>query len=160
MPTQQEEVYFKVFKAAGMQAVKRGMSKGQLPDDVALFLGRQLSVAVDMVKGAPNLTLGKASVLLLQKQLAIANLALGKRADCAIAVLLFSTSLVKAGCFTTLTGGGHAVFVAVELLSELYSVDKTCGISEAVAQKVEETTVPAAMWLDQGVREMLSRGGY
>ena len=83
---------------------------------------------------------------------------MGKRYDCAISILLMSTSLVKAIALTTFTGPAHLAVTAAELLAESYSVDKTCGVSDAVYQKIEEKTLPAYIWMEQGIVQWMSRG--
>jgi len=159
MATEDEEIFYKMVKAGAKQAVKQGSAKAGLPDDVSKFLASQLSFTFDLLKKGSKLTPGYLAVLLAQKGLGIADLALGKRFDCAIAVLLLGTSLTKAVGLTTFTGPAHFAVTSAELLSECYGVDKSCGVSDAISEQVEKVTLPAAMWLEQGVIQWLSRGG-
>ena len=130
MATEEEEILFKMFKGGAMQAVKQGSIKAHIPDDISKFMARQLSFTIDLVKKGGNLTPAYLSLLLAQKGLGIANLAMGKRADCGIAVVLLAISLTISAGFTAFTGPMHFTVTAAELLSECYSVDKTCGVSE------------------------------
>jgi hypothetical protein len=74
-------------------------------------------------------------------------------------VALLGASLTKAIALTTFTGPAHFAITAAELLSECYSVDKTCGISDAAYKEVEKVTLPAYMWMEQGIVDWMSRGG-
>ncbi|HKR36467.1 MAG TPA: hypothetical protein VJT10_16605 [Steroidobacteraceae bacterium] len=153
------ELFYKLIKVSGKQAVKYGSSKTGLPDDVSKFLAGQLSFAFDLIKKGSKITPGYLAVLLAQKGLGIADLAVSQRYDCAITVLLLGTSLTKSIALTTFTGPAHFAVTAAELLAECYSVDKSCGVSDAISQQIDEVTLPAAMWLEQGVMQWISRGG-
>jgi hypothetical protein len=159
MADEDNEIFYKLMKAGAKQAVKKGAAKVDLPDDVSRFLASQLSFTFDMVKKGSKLTPGYLAVLLAQKGLGIADLALGQRFDCAITVALLGASLTKAIALTTFTGPAHFAITAAELLSECYSVDKTCGISDAAYKEVEKVTLPAYMWMEQGIVDWMSRGG-
>ncbi|MCK6395777.1 hypothetical protein, partial [Zoogloea sp.] len=123
------------------------------------FLASQLSFTFDLVKKGNKITPGYLAVLLAQKGLSIADLAAGNRFDCAITALLLGTSLTKAIALTTFTGPAHLAITAAELLSECYRMDKTCGISDTAYKEVEKVSLPAYMWLEQGIVEWMSRGG-
>lgn len=159
MAIEEEEIFYKLMKSAGKQAVKQGASKAELPDEISKFLASQLSFTFDLLKKGSKLTPGYLAVLLAQKGFSIADLAAGKRFDCGITMVLLGTSLTKAVALTTFTGPVHLAFTAAELLSECYSVDKSCGISDAAYKEVEKVTLPAYMWLEQGIVEWMSRGG-
>jgi hypothetical protein len=159
MATEDEELFYKLMKAGARQAIKQGSAKADLPDDLSKFLASQLAFTFDLVKKGSKLTPGYLAVLLAQKGLSIADLAAGKRLDCAITVLLLGTSLTKAIALTTFTGPAHLAITAIELLSECYSMDKTCGISGADYKEIEKVSLPAYMWLEQGIVEWMARGG-
>ncbi len=159
MATEDAELFYKLVKAGATQATKHGAIKSGLPDDMARFLASQLSFTFDLVKKGSNLTPGYLAVLLAQKGLNIAGLAAGAKFDCAITVVLLGTSLTKAIALTAFTGPAHLVITAAELLSECYSVDKACGISDAAFKQVEKVSLPAYIWLDRGIVEWMSRGG-
>jgi len=159
MSAEDGEIFYKLLKASAKQGVKQGSSKADLPDDVSKFLANQLSFTFDLVKKGSKITPGYLAVLLAHKGLGIADLALGKRYDCAITVLLLGASLTKAIALTTFTGPVHLAITAAELLSECYSVDKTCGISDAAYKEIEKATLPAYMWLEQGIVGWISHGG-
>ena len=159
MATEDEEVFYKLMKNAAKEAVKRGSAKAGLPDELSKFLASQLAFTFDLVKKGSKITPVYLGILLLQKTLSIVNLAAGKRFDCAITVLLLGTSLTKAVGLTTFTGPTHFAITAAELLSEYYSMDKTCGISQAAYQEIEKVSLPAYIWLEQGMVELILRGG-
>lgn len=147
-----------IFKSGAKQAVRRGTLIAGLPDDVCKFLAGQLAFTFDLLKKGNKLTPGYLGILLAGKALGVADLALDQRYDCAISVLLLATSLTKSIGFTTFTGPAHLLVNAASLLADCYSVDKSCGVSDVVQKKVQAVTLPAAMWLESGVVEWLSRG--
>ncbi|MBL0729842.1 hypothetical protein [Piscinibacter sp. HJYY11] len=160
MSKEDQEIFYKLVKAGAKQSVKHGAAKLDLSDEVAAFLAEQLSFTFDLVKKGASLSAGELTVRLLQKNLSIARIAADKRFDCAIAFTVLGLSLTKAVAYTTFTGPAHFAVTAVELLAECYSVDKSCGISDAAYQAAEKVALPAAMWLEQGIVQWMSRGGY
>lgn len=160
MSKEDQEIFYKLMKAGAKQSVKHGAGKLDLPDEVATFLASQLSFTFDLLKKGARLSRGDLMALLVQKQLSIAQLATGKRFDCALAFAVLGLSLTKAVAFTTFTGPAHFAVTAVELLAECYSVDKSCGISDAAYRAAEKVALPAATWLEQGIVQWISRGGY
>lgn len=159
MSSDSEEVAFKVIKSLSKQMVKQGASQLELSEDVATFLARQLAFTMDLLKKGHTITPGYLALLLTSKAASIADLAAGKRYECGFAVLFLSTSLTKAAVFTTFAGPGHFIWTAAELLAEVYSADKACGVSAAVSKKVEETVVPGYMWLESEILRWISSGG-
>lgn len=159
MTIEDEEIFYKLIKASAQQGVKQGAMQVGIPYDLSRFLANQLSFTFDLLKRGYNLTPGYLGILLAKKGLGIINLALGQRSDCAIAVMVLGISLTKSSFFTTFTGLGHFAINAVELLAECYSVDQSCGVSDKVKKQVEKVTLPAAMWLEMGILQWLSRGG-
>ena len=158
METDAEAMSFKLVKAAAKQAVRQGSSELGLPDEASGFLASQLSFTFDLLKKGSAITPAYLGILLAGKGLAIGGLAAGRRYDCAIAVAVLALSLTKTVAFTTIAGPGHLMITAAELLSDCYSVDKTCKVSEVVYNEVESVTLPAAMWLELGVTQWLFRG--
>ena len=159
MPSSEEaELFYKVVKSSSKKVVQQGASSLELPEELQRFLASQLSFTFDLIKKGNKLTPACLAVLLAQKGLGIADISMGKRYDCAISILLMSASLVKAIALTTFTGPAHLAVTAAELLAESYSVDKTCGVSDAVYQKIEEKTLPAYIWMEQGIVQWMSRG--
>ena len=158
MAAEDEEIFYMIFKSGAKQAVQRGALSAGLPDDVSKFLGRQLAFTFDLLKKGSKLTPGTLGILLAGKTLGVADLAFGPRYDCAISVLLLATSLTKSIGFTTFSGPLPLLVNAASLLADCYSVDKSCGISDAVQERVQAVTLPAAMWLETGVVEWMSRG--
>lgn len=159
MRAEDNEIAYKLVKASAKHAVRQGSIKGGLPDEVAGFLATQLAFTFDLVKKGHKLTPAYLAVLLAQKSLGMASLASAHRYDCAITVLLLGTSLTKAIAMTAFTGPVHLLITAAELLSECYSVDKSCGVSDAVYEKIEETALPAYIWMEQGIVQWLSSSG-
>jgi hypothetical protein len=143
MAIEDEEIFYKLMKATARQAVKQGGAKAERPDDLSQFLASQLEFTFDLLKKGGKLTPGYLTILLINNKLSIAKLATGKRFDCAIGVLLLSTSLAKIIIWTTFSGPAHFAINAVELLSECYGMDKTCGISDAVYKEFEKAAMPA-----------------
>ena len=159
MATEDEELFYKLMKAGAKQAVKQGAAKADLPEDLSRFLASQLSFTFDLVKKGAGLTPGYLAVLLAHRGIGDADLAVGRRFDCRITALLLGASLTKAIALTTFTGPAQLAITAAELLAECYSMDKTCGISDAVYKEVERVSLPAYIWLEQGIVEWMSRGG-
>ena len=159
MSAEDAEIAYKLLKASSKQAVKQGSIKAGLPDEVAGMLSSQLAFTFDLVKKGTKLTPGYLAILLAQKNLAIAKLATGARYECAITALLLAASLTTAVAMTGFTGPVHLLITAAELLSECYSVDKSCGISDTVNKQIEEVTLPAYIWMEQGIVQWMSRGG-
>ncbi|TKD46939.1 hypothetical protein [Azotobacter chroococcum] len=155
-----KELFYKLIKAGAKQAVRQGAAKAELPDELSTLLADQLAFTSDLIKKGKKLTPGYLLVLLIQNNLSLAKVATGKRFDCAISVLLLSISLTKAIALTAFTGPAHFAVTAAELLSECYSMDKTCGISEAAYKEVEKVTLPAYIWLEQGIIEWISKSLY
>ena len=155
------EVFYKLFKAGSKQAVKSGAQQLELPDHVARFLASQFAFTLDLLKKGRSLNGPYLAVLLAEKNLGIAAVAAGQRYDCAISVLLLSASLLKSVGMTTFTGPAHLAITGLELLSNVYTTDKACGVSDQVAKAVQSTTLPAAAWLERGLTQWLMRGtGY
>lgn len=159
MNPEEREIFYKLVKAGAKQAVRQGAAKTDLPEDLSNFLADQLAFTFDLVKKGGRLTPRYLAALLIHKGLSITDLVLGKRFDCAIAVLILGTALTKSMALTTFTGPAHLIITSAELLSQCYSMDKTCGISDAAIEGIERASLPAYIWLEQGVVEWMSRGG-
>ena len=146
MATEDEEIFYKIIKAGVKKAVQQGSTKGGLPDDVSKFLASQLSFTFDLLKKGNKLTPGYLAVLLGERGLSLVDIVVGKRYDCIITMLLLGMSLTKVIALTSFTGPAHLAITAVGLLSDCYSVDNTCGISDAVYKEVDKASLPAYIY--------------
>jgi hypothetical protein len=159
MPDETRDVFFELLKSSSKYAVKKGVTKLEIPDSVASGLADQLSVTFDLVKKGGNITPGYLGIMLATKGVGIAKIAGGKKFECGTAVVTLGIAVTKAACFTTWSGPAYALVKAISILSDLYSVDKACGVTDAVAEKVHEVVDPAYIWLERGIWEWMSRGG-
>lgn len=159
MSAEDSSIFHKLTKAAAKQAVRQGAAKADISEDMSKFLASQLAFTYDLVKKGAKVTPRHLAALLFDKGLGIADLVLGRRFDCAIAALILGSSLVKSFALTTFEGPAVFVIDAAQLLAECYSMDKTCGISDAVSEEIQKASLPAYIWMERGVVEWMSRGG-
>jgi len=155
MSDEARAVFHKLVKAGAKQAVKQGGKKMDLPDEVSDLLADQLAFTYELLKTGAKLTSGELMVRLIHKEIGIARLATDQRFDCGIALVVLAAALTQTALYTTVTGPISWTWNAVSLLSDCYSVDKACGISEKM---MDEVAIPAATWLEQGVIQWLNRG--
>jgi hypothetical protein len=159
------EIMVKIVKKASRYAMKTGLHKMDIPDNVAGGVADQLIIAYDLISKGNKLTPGALSIILFDKVLSILKMGSNdQRYVCGIAIATVGAGFAKmgrAGVAAVATEGALTpVFVmqAAELLASVYEMDGKCGVSDAVVQKVNAATLPAYMWLDREITNALFRG--
>ncbi len=137
---------------------KKGASV-YLPNHIASGVADQIFFAVEVIKSGANITPAKLSVLLASKGLGVFKLASEGGFDCGIKI---ATVLLGIAKFAVSPVGTPAAVMAtaVSLLYDCYSADKSCGISAAVQAEINRRMLPIAVFLDNGVREVMSRQSF
>jgi hypothetical protein len=158
MSQEDADIFLIILKQSGKKAIKSGVNAVSDNDELEVFLARQFSFVFDLLKKGEKITIPNLTILLAEKAGSIADLGMGERNQCAVSLLLLSLSLVKTAAFTTFTGPAHLAVKAIEILADMYSVDKSCGVTNHVRKTVNNAVGPAASWLETGVMQALSRG--
>lgn len=161
-----KDLFENAVKKGSAHALRCGLIRVGLPDHLARGLSDQYIAAYELVKGSPNLTRTKLSIILSEKLIGIMRMGnTDNRIGCAISVAVVSVGIVKStGAILAAaeTGGalsGLVVVSAAELVSDLYGMDKECRFSEKISHEIEQNSQAAYMWLDNGIQEFIRRGG-
>lgn len=153
--------FVSILVRAGIQGSKIGMSKADLPEHVIDGIADQFTVAWELVKTGNKLTPAGLSRILTEKALGVAKITTGdQRVQCGISVAVAAIGVLKsagalAAAKATFGAGAGLVLIEVAgLMQGVYDMDRTCNISGAVRQKVEEKTTPFFMWMHREIYQL------
>jgi hypothetical protein len=164
MSSETSKVIEKLVKTAAKHAVKLGLLKTELPAHVVSGLADQLAVAYDLIResgASGTLKPAKLAQILAQKGIGIGKMgSASRRWQCGIAIAVLSVSLWKATGALIEALGTEGLLTPVFLveasfaLSDAYSMDKVCGISEGIMEEIEDVVDPVYMWLENGIKSL------
>jgi hypothetical protein len=162
MEPAEKKVVQKLVKRAGKLAIQKGLLKADLPPNVVEGVTDQFAGTYDLLMAGAKLTPEKLTIIFMEKGLGIAKIGSGAHGyQCGIAIAVAAIGLYKAvgalGEAVATEGVLSFLFLleAADLLDRLYKMDKKCGMSDAVAEKIEVVVTPAYMWYIHGVTEMI-----
>lgn len=154
MSNEDKEIAEHLVLTAMEKATERGLISQGLSRDMSGFLAEQLLIAVDMYRFSKAPSSAALALLLISKGKSTARLAVGERADCVVAWVSLGATIAQ----VTLLPGGPFV-KAAQLLADVYSLENSCGISQAVQERAVVAITPAAIWVEKGIIEWMARYG-